>query len=36
VLAVATGSDPPDALGHADAVFASLAELPAWHASRFD
>jgi len=32
--AVATGSDPADALGHADVVLASLAELPAWHAAR--
>jgi len=35
VCAVATGSDPPDALAHADAVFGSMLELPAWHASRF-
>lgn len=35
VCAVATGSDPAHALGHADAVFASMAELPAWHAARF-
>jgi phosphoglycolate phosphatase len=35
VCAVATGSDPASALGHADAVFASLGELPAWHAARF-
>jgi phosphoglycolate phosphatase len=33
--AVATGSDPATALGHADVVFASLRELPAWHAARF-
>lgn len=33
--AVATGSDPADALAHADVVLASLAELPAWHAARF-
>jgi phosphoglycolate phosphatase len=33
--AVATGSDPADALVHADVVLASLAELPAWHAARF-
>jgi phosphoglycolate phosphatase-like HAD superfamily hydrolase len=33
--AVATGSDPAEALAHADVVFASLAELPAWHAARF-
>jgi phosphoglycolate phosphatase-like HAD superfamily hydrolase len=35
VCAVATGSDPADKLAHADAVFASLAELPAWHATRY-
>lgn len=35
VCAVATGSDPRDALAHADVVFDSLAELPAWHAARF-
>ncbi|HEY1558382.1 MAG TPA: HAD family hydrolase [Kofleriaceae bacterium] len=35
VCAVATGTDPADRLGHADAVFTSLAELPAWHATRF-
>lgn len=35
VVAVATGSDPAEALGHADAVLASMAELPAWHAARF-
>jgi phosphoglycolate phosphatase-like HAD superfamily hydrolase len=35
VCAVATGSDPADALQHADAVFGSMAELPAWHAARF-
>jgi len=33
--AVTTGSDPADALAHADAVFASMAELPAWHTARF-
>jgi phosphoglycolate phosphatase len=33
--AVATGSDPAEALAHADVVFASLTELPAWHAARF-
>lgn len=33
--AVATGSDPAEALTGADVVFASLAELPAWHAARF-
>ena len=31
VCAVATGSDSAEALAHADAVFRSLAELPAWH-----
>jgi phosphoglycolate phosphatase-like HAD superfamily hydrolase len=35
VCAVATGSDPAEALAHADVVFASMAELPAWHAARF-
>ena len=35
VCAVATGADPADELGGADVVFASLAELPAWHAERF-
>ncbi|HEY5947843.1 MAG TPA: HAD family hydrolase [Kofleriaceae bacterium] len=35
VVAVATGADPRDALGHADAVFDTMAELPAWHAARF-
>ncbi len=35
VCAVATGADPASELAHADAVFASLAELPAWHAGRF-
>jgi phosphoglycolate phosphatase-like HAD superfamily hydrolase len=35
VCAVATGADPPEKLTHADAVFGSLAELPAWHAARF-
>ena len=35
VCAVATGSDSPEKLAHADAVFASLAELPAWHVARF-
>jgi phosphoglycolate phosphatase len=33
--AVATGSDPAEALAHADVVFASLTELPAWHTARF-
>jgi phosphoglycolate phosphatase-like HAD superfamily hydrolase len=35
VCAVATGSDPAEALAHADVVFRSLHELPAWHAARF-
>jgi phosphoglycolate phosphatase len=35
VCAVATGSDPADKLAHADAVFHSMAELPAWHTARF-
>lgn len=35
VCAVATGADPASALAHADAVFASMTELPAWHAARF-
>jgi phosphoglycolate phosphatase-like HAD superfamily hydrolase len=34
VCAVATGSDPADKLGHADVVFASLVELPAWAEGR--
>jgi len=34
VVAVATGADPADKLAHADAVLATLAELPAWHAAR--
>lgn len=33
--AVATGSDPAEALGHADVVLAAMSELPAWHAARF-
>jgi phosphoglycolate phosphatase len=33
--AVATGSDPAQALGDADVVLASMTELPAWHAARF-
>jgi phosphoglycolate phosphatase-like HAD superfamily hydrolase len=33
--AVATGADRAEALAHADAVFAGMAELPAWHAARF-
>ncbi|MFN0251966.1 MAG: HAD family hydrolase [Kofleriaceae bacterium] len=35
VCAVTTGSDPKEALLHADAVFSSLGELPAWHTARF-
>lgn len=35
VVAVATGSDPAEALAHADAVLATMAELPAWHLARF-
>ena len=35
VCAVATGGDPAEALGHADVVFTTLHELPAWHAARF-
>lgn len=35
VCAVTTGSDPAEALAGADAVFATLRELPAWHAARF-
>lgn len=35
VVAVATGADSKEALAHADAVFATMAELPAWHAARF-
>jgi phosphoglycolate phosphatase len=35
VCAVATGTDPAEALAGADAVFASMGELPAWHARRF-
>lgn len=34
VVAVATGADPAARLGHADAVLATLRELPAWHAAR--
>lgn len=34
VCAVATGADSADALAHADVVFRSLAELPAWHEAR--
>jgi phosphoglycolate phosphatase-like HAD superfamily hydrolase len=35
VCAVATGGDPAEALAGADAVLASMHELPAWHARRF-
>jgi phosphoglycolate phosphatase len=35
VCAVTTGGDSRESLAHADVVFASLAELPAWHAARF-
>jgi phosphoglycolate phosphatase-like HAD superfamily hydrolase len=34
MCAVATGSDSAEALAHADVVFRSLAELPAWHDER--
>lgn len=34
VCAVATGSDSAEALAHADVVFRSLEELPAWHSAR--
>jgi len=34
VCAVATGADSPEALAHADFVFKTLEELPAWHAER--
>lgn len=34
VCAVATGTDSPEALAHADVVFRSLEELPGWHARR--
>ena len=33
--AVATGADTAEALAGADVVFASLAELPAWHGARY-
>jgi phosphoglycolate phosphatase-like HAD superfamily hydrolase len=33
--AVATGSDPAEALAGADTVLAAMTELPAWHAARF-
>lgn len=32
-VAVTTGSDPAEKLAHADVVFASMTELPAWHAA---
>jgi phosphoglycolate phosphatase-like HAD superfamily hydrolase len=35
VIAVATGADPADKLAHADAVFSSMRELPAWHTARY-
>ena len=35
VCAVATGTDAAHELAHADVVFASLTELPAWHEARF-
>ena len=35
VCAVATGTDAVHELAHADVVFASMTELPAWHAARF-
>lgn len=35
VCAVATGQDPAHVLSDADAVFASMSELPAWHAATF-
>lgn len=35
VCAVATGSNTAEELVHADAVFGSLTELPAWHTARF-
>jgi phosphoglycolate phosphatase len=35
VCAVATGADPADKLAQADVVFASMHELPAWHAARY-
>lgn len=35
VVAVATGSDSPDQLRDADAVFMSMRELPPWHRARF-
>ncbi len=35
IVAVATGSDPAEALREADVVLRSMTELPAWHAQRF-
>lgn len=35
VCAVATGSDPAEALAHADAVLTTMHELRDWHAKRF-
>jgi len=35
VVAVATGADSRQALAHADAALASMAELPTWHAARY-
>lgn len=35
VCAVATGGVSAEQLAHADVVFASMTELPAWHARRF-
>ena len=35
VCAVATGGDSAEALAHADVVFATLHELPAWHQARY-
>lgn len=35
VCAVTTGGYPAEKLAHADAVWTSMAELPAWHARRF-
>ncbi len=35
VCAVATGTDAAHELAHADVVFASMTELPAWHETRF-
>ena len=35
-VAVSTGADDASALTHADALWTSLHELPAWHAAQFD